>query len=560
MNIIEKGKGSVSLTKKDFVASGGEGSVYAKGSTAYKIYADPSKMISVAKIKELSSIKEPKVIRPLNILLDSKNNNTIGYSMRYLKNTYSLCQAFTKSFKDRNNISPDIVLSLVRDMQNTIKHIHEKGILIVDVNEMNFLIDSKFSEVYFIDVDSYKTPSFPATALMESVRDRHSKKFSEGSDWFSFAVVSFQLFMGIHPYKGKLKSSPNMSFEDRMLKNISVFNKDVGIPKICPSFDVIPEVYRKWYVKVFEEGFRGPPPFDLNAKIDFTFAKTKVDGNNNFVITLIKEYSEEITKYMEGSSSYVVLTNNGDVYYENVFHNLGKESTFSFTLKNNYLVGSYLDDNNLINYYNINLQETVKVGNRVTKAKALMSYGGRLYAQTDDHILEILFLGNQDLIASPKVVGNIMEKATTLYDGVAIQNLMGVFYASIFPESGKCYQIPLKFLEGYKIVDAKFDHKVLMVIGNKNGIYDKFIIRLDDDYLIRDERIEENLSVININFVCLPNGVVAHLNDKENLELFTISGSDIKEITGTSSDMKLCKNGTAVYFLQGNSLFSIKTK
>ena len=39
------GEGSIKLTQKDFIASGGEGSIYGLGNTVYKIYHDSKKMI-----------------------------------------------------------------------------------------------------------------------------------------------------------------------------------------------------------------------------------------------------------------------------------------------------------------------------------------------------------------------------------------------------------------------------------------------------------------------------------------------------------------------------------
>src|SRR5207248_7337064 len=112
--------------------------------------------------------------------------------------------------------------------QEGVRHVHERGILIVDLNEMNFLLDASVEEILFIDVDSYQTPGFPATALMESIRDRHAARFSQATDWFSFGIVSFQMFTGIHPYRGK---HPTLTGLDaRMERNVSVLNPEVAVP------------------------------------------------------------------------------------------------------------------------------------------------------------------------------------------------------------------------------------------------------------------------------------------------------------------------------------------
>jgi hypothetical protein len=61
-----RGKGQLQLGKTEFKAQGGEGSVYVKGSNAYKIYTDPSHCISQAKIDELGVLVESNIIRPLD--------------------------------------------------------------------------------------------------------------------------------------------------------------------------------------------------------------------------------------------------------------------------------------------------------------------------------------------------------------------------------------------------------------------------------------------------------------------------------------------------------------
>ena len=48
-----QGKGEIKLARSDFKAQGGEGAIYVKASTAYKIYLDPSRAIAVQKIAEL---------------------------------------------------------------------------------------------------------------------------------------------------------------------------------------------------------------------------------------------------------------------------------------------------------------------------------------------------------------------------------------------------------------------------------------------------------------------------------------------------------------------------
>lgn len=152
MKVKVKGSGTtVDLQQRDFIAKGGEGSIYGKGDTAYKIYEDRSKMIPMAKIQELAELRHPNIIAPQSLLLDGRNN-TVGYTMRLLKDTYALCQLFTKSFKQRNGVAPNKMVELVKKLRELIDYVHSKHCLVVDLNEMNFLADKKLTELYAIAI------------------------------------------------------------------------------------------------------------------------------------------------------------------------------------------------------------------------------------------------------------------------------------------------------------------------------------------------------------------------------------------------------------------------
>lgn len=559
MKVFVNGVGEVTLTKNDFVFQGGEGSIYAKGASAYKIYTDPKKMIPTAKIGELAEITESKVIRPQNIILDEKSK-AIGYTMRYLKDTVALCQLFTKAFRDRNGLSPDDILKLVRDMQNTVKHIHDKRCLIVDLNEMNFLVDKNYKEVYFIDVDSYQTRSFPATALMESVRDRHSKGvFNEGTDWFSFAVVSFQLFIGIHPYKGK--HAKYLTMDERMEHNVSVLNKDVSIPRVCQPFDVIPEVYRKWYEAVLDAGDRLPPPFDLQARVVVLKPVYQALGSKYFDINRIFEAGDTIVDFVEHMGTRVVTCATTIYVDAHEYQRSSSKTQVAFTPKMNYVIEAHIDSSGTLKLRNLNLKQDLECP---IQASEIMSYGGRLYALSDTNVLEIKFTEmSNSLIVGSKPVAKVLERATSVFDGAVVQNLFGGYYFSLFPESGVGHQVHVPELAGYRVVDAKFDNRVLMVMASRKGKYDKFVLRFARDYGSYDLRKVEDVSTQDLNFVSLDNGISATINDNEDLELFPIAGPGMKVITThgvINSQMTLRKSGTTVLFFRGKELYSLKMK
>ena len=167
------------------------------------------------------------------------------------------------SFKNRNNLTIKNIADIVNNMRDTLIKIHEKNMIVGDYNEMNFLIDTKFEKVFHIDTDSWQTKSYKCNAIMHSIRDRLLPLgvFKESSDWFSWSIITFQLYAGLHPYKGK---HPTYDFEQRMDKNISVFNKDVKIPKMV-DLNIIPKNHLDYYKNVFINKDRSIPPKSQGA-------------------------------------------------------------------------------------------------------------------------------------------------------------------------------------------------------------------------------------------------------------------------------------------------------
>lgn len=548
----------VTLDKKNFLAKGGEGEIYSKGGVVYKI-CDPGKMIPEQKFKELAVLDSPLIIRPEDILIDSKGKDA-GYTMKLVPDAYTLCQLFTKAFRTRNNVTPDMVLKLVRQMQNTIGFVHSKNVLLVDLNELNFLLDSPLDNVYFIDVNSYQTPSYPATAIMESIRDRHCKNvFTEGTDWFSFAVVSFQMFIGIHPYKGNhpMFTDKNTAMDGRMLANISVLNPDVSYPKaVCQPLAVIPDIYLQWYKAVLEQGMRVAPPNDLFAKIAVITTIKTIKGSNNFDIEELRELAEEIIGYRYAQGTEVILCP-GCVYIN------GRRIVVNQSLQVGFLGATPLGvwtDHGTLRIQNLMTGDQIPIN---CNAEKLFTSGDRVYALLGGNVLELTFtsLGSR-VLAGTTIVGTYIPQNTKVFEGVLIQTLFDATIASIFPNSKETRQVVIKELNGLQIVDARYNNRLLGIITvDRAGKYARHTLRFAPDWSY-EIRTVLDVSVPSLNFVGLPTGIGVLMNEQENVEIFKVDNAAVKEIDDpvTEGDMILTARDTQVLFYQGRKLYSIKVR
>jgi dUTPase len=198
-------------------------------------------------------------------------------------------------------------------------------------------------------------------------------------------------------------------------------------------------------------------------------------------------------------------------------------------------------------------------------AEAIMSYGGRVYVKQGISLseVELLEAGGSQVFAGSTTVCPVLQHATRLFDGVVVQDVFGSCYANVFPQSKTCLQYHIKELDGAKIIDAKYDNGVMMFVAFQGGKYNKYIVRTASD-LSYDLRVEKDVGPVTLNFVTLPNGVCVHLNEKEEIEIFTnnLKSSSVKvyDDPALESDMRLSRDGTQVLFAKGNELHSIEVK
>jgi hypothetical protein len=192
----------------------------------------------------------------------------------------------------------------------------------------------------------------------------------------------------------------------------------------------------------------------------------------------------------------------------------------------------------------------------------MMTYNDCLYVKNGDQLLcvELVEMGKNFLVSS-STAASILGNATKLYDGVAIQNLLGAAYVSMFPGPKEHRQKHIEDLDKYRIIEAKYDNHVLMVVGLKNGQYDRLVIRFAKDWKNYDVRVVKNITHVGLNFVVLDKGVVICINEDEDVEAFTnrVAASDVRIIKDPiiSGDMRLFKRGSQLLFARGNKLYSM---
>ena len=550
---------TINLSDKDYLASGGEGSVYKQNATAYKIYHDPSKCIAEAKIHELKVLNMNNILGPREVIYNPKTKKPVGYTMPFVKDTEYLSRLFVNSFKKSNGITPEMVVEIVKKMQETLIEIHKNKILVGDYNEMNFLVDKTFTTPYYIDVDSYQTKNFHCTAIMDSVRDRALPfgTFKESSDWFSWAVVTFQLYTGVHPFKGKHPVYATSDLDSRMMNNISVFDKDVKIPKALQDFSIIPKSHLEWYKRVFINGERSIPPFADASGIFAGYAPIAVISGGGLTVELVHDYGDNIIAvYMYNSNRYVI-TDKSIYNYQN--------EIFSFKTKpNDVLLGNCLgvspiiavkkDDN--VGFFDLQRNEIGRVS-----ADSFMACNGSIYTMRNGILTENYFEQLGKIKHLTKQAAPVAENSSKMFEGIVFQDIFGKMKLTIPYEHRKCVTINAPELDGYRIIDAKRVGRFCVAIGEKSGKFDRIVLHFNENFDSYEHRGESDVDYRSINLMVKQNGMAVTVKDQNTLELFYDIKRGTKEISDSPIElsMELCDGVTQVMFISDTKLYSIKS-
>jgi hypothetical protein len=542
----------------DFKCKGGEANLYIRGGIAYKICHTPSIMIPEAKVKELQALDSPLIVKPIDYIFDE--SILIGFTMKALDaSCVPLVKLFTNSFRDAHAITNDHIIALCQNIKDETHDIHSKNILIVDGNELNYMVDDDFVTPYFIDVNSWKTPNFPATAIMPSIKDFATKGFSVYTDWFSFAVVSFQLFIGMHPFGGIADGFKKKDLAGRIKANVSILNPKVIVPDAARDFSLIPAAYMDWYFKLFEKGERILPPALPGDAGIISVQVILVQSTNNFEIQEIKEYPDDVVYYGNFFGRKITKTKK-KLYVNKAGFNINPGVEIMYVMPEMVPLFIKIHENH-INFFTPDVPLTVKDVN--IKCSNMMIINNILYLKNRGKIVEMHFeMFGATVVPTPKKVWKCEEQSSEMFSGVIAQSLLGDAFL-VIPHDGKCKNVKVPELDDYRVIDAKYDNGICVIIGHKDNQYDKLIFKFDAGVKY-NLRIIEDVDYLPINFVTLDNGVCIMINEDDSVEIFLnrLDKNDVKRIEDPEihSTMKLTKDGIVAMFMKGNKVFSIKTK
>jgi hypothetical protein len=544
-DVLLEGKGLIRLSQADHVATGGEGSVYRKNNFAIKIYTDPKKMLQdnmVDKVKLLSAIKHPSIVAPVGLVFN-KSQKPIGYFMPYVSGE-PLPRFFTNDFRASVLFGNDQANLLAEEMRAVVNIAHQHQALIVDNNENGWLVKYQKNHSpkgFVVDVDSWQIGQHKAKVIMPSIRDYHAKTFSEKSDWFSWGVLTFQLYTGIHPYKGTLAGFGRNDFVERMKANASVFEPGVRLNSAVRDFACIPPKLLNWYQKTFKLGLREAPPSPLDRSLSTAPHVTKlkiVSTPTSGKLKFQKIFSPPGLSVVKVFLCGIVLLSDGSLINLSTNQKIGRVDSLQCEIVR-------VDEGFAVLKRDLGVvtAELIQKNNKVflldlpKSAENFVRYFNRIFVVTPTGLSELELFSLAKPVLIQKQSWPVLINSTRWFDGLGVTDVFGNSFLVLPHGEAGVSTLKIPELNGLKVVSAKAGTRnAMVVVLEKQGDYKKYNLVFSSDYLsyqIKSEYVDS----ADLNLVQLERGVNAEVVGDKELEITVPTSGAVNKLSNV--DIKL---------------------
>ncbi len=537
LKVTLEGRGTLVLRPSDHIATGGEGSVYRAGGMVVKVYTDPAHMQRddmAGKIRLLSGLKHPSIVAPHGLAL-GQSGEPIGYYMPFVPGE-PLTRAFTNDFRIREGFGDRETRQLVDRMRETVRFAHGRQAILVDANELNWLVkpgSKNGPEPYVIDVDSWAVGRWPAKVIMPSIRDWQSKGFDEGTDWFAWGVVTFQVFSGIHPYKGSLDGYKRGDLEGRMRAKASVFTPGIGLNQAVRDFSSIPGPLLNWYEAAFQGSERSEPPspFQTGAPTAKLAPVRRAVATAQGLLVYDKLFDGTGDPAIRVFPSGVVMTKKGRLIDLSTKREIGQPLSRDgevIRVEGGWLKADWKGGQAEYSFVSNTLsEEAVSVQASVYR---VVRSSNRMFAVTDTGLTELTVRLFARPVLSLGRTWGVMRHALRWFDGVGVQDALGAMYLVAPFGTESCAYVRVPELDGLRVIAAKAGHRFVSAIAaDVNGMYRKLEFAFDSEY--RSYTLWQGVTDDpDPNIAILPKGVCATIVEDGELVIFVPANGQTNKV------------------------------
>lgn len=512
-------QGLVHLHQDQYIGSGGQADVYVLGDQAIKLFHDMGAVPPPAKVDALQQIGDARILVPHGWARDKAQTQTIGYTMAYAHDSDPIVKYFSPGHQQRRGVQQSHLIAWTNQVRADLERIHGAGCLAVDLNEMNLLIGSDLQTLYWIDTDSFQAGGYGPTAISDAILDPlvNNGHFSVESDWFAAAVILFQLWIGIHPYKGGHPQYAANAWRARMRDGQSALAKGVSLPPACRELDTLPTDLRQWFDQVFTHAQRVPPPGLQTLAPSVVVARKTVtrDSEQQFERVERHRFSSDIRHVHDLNGDLVVQTNAG-VYLNGrcvVAKGHDQADCWLDRAPDGTLTLFVLRDGRL----RITTLDGALVDDRAADAA---DWQRGLVVLSAGQLSRVRLAKTRAGIQALYVpLAKVMRASAHMMPGAVYHQPLGKPWVTLFLGGERVIARPLPELAGWRVIAGRAAGTKLAIHAEKGGCYRRFLCQFEGTAHQPCVR-QTDAPFSPVNLAVTQDGVCAYLNPAGQFELF----------------------------------------
>lgn len=257
------------LTAAQLIQSGGEGMVFQHGSTAVKLYHQPTPQHQTKLAHLLQSglaQRLPTAVFTPTAPITNERGNWIGLQMPLLPSgALPLKRLSNPQLRQQHAITLPQIVTLLQHVHQTLTALHQQHVIVGDLNDTNLFLHSAATTAQsaWIDVDSYQFGSFACPVAMLTFLDpalygvshfAAQPVFTPATDWYAYTVLLLKSLLGVHPYGGAHPQAKTL--QSRAEQRIAVWEAGVTYPQNALPLDTLSDELRHHLHRVFTLGER----------------------------------------------------------------------------------------------------------------------------------------------------------------------------------------------------------------------------------------------------------------------------------------------------------------
>ena len=442
------GQGTVSLRPENFLARGGEASVYAMGNRVFKVWHDPAACPEPARLSALQSLHHPAAVLPIGVLLDGESHlrGTVQPRVPDAEPWARLC---TPAYQQRHSLSPRELARLVAELRDAVAALHAQGVLLADLSDTNVLV-TRAGRVHLIDAEAWGVGPFAPRALTPTIADPTCSPYAltTHSDWFSFAVLAFQLLLGTHPYAGIHPTVKGVL--PRMKAGLSVLDATVTAPQSARPLSTLAPDWQHWFTALFTTTHRSPPPHTVQPP-----KRPRPVPTKGLRTQPVAALDGEARGWACAHGHWATWTDQS-LWADGVCVGARRPDLVGMAITpSGAPVMVRLHDRRL----RLQLIDGTEVPLLLHADRAEITHDGRVVALSGDRLVEVTLHSGARTLASARTVGTVLPHATHLAPGAAVQDVHGHAWLTLFSAPGRALQHRVPKLDGLR-------HATVLASGN----------------------------------------------------------------------------------------------